>query len=191
MRPPAPFYVGTTRPAGVGWTRIAVTLVAGLVLVVLLMQRIQGSSLLVGVGLMAIFAGLALWTWMGQSTRFIVDDQGLTVSLGGFLPRRPWPLQDFRTVQLREIPADRVGVTVGGYGWRRGRAISSRSEELRPVGERKIFTTGETQERYRMLVTRPGTMVEIIGRDGTHYLISPADPEATAAAVDQAIRARR
>src|SRR5699024_10991428 len=110
---------------------------------------------------------------------------------GGFLPRRPWPLQDFRTVQLREIPADRVGVTVGGYGWRRGMAISSRAEELRPVGERKIFTTGETRERYRMLVTRPGTMVEIIGRGGTHYLISPSDPEATAAAVDQATRARR
>lgn len=191
MRPDAPFFIGTTRPSTVGWTRIAITLAAGAVAIVLLTQRTQVPALGPSVVIAVIFAGLALWTWMGQSTRFIIDDHGVTVSLGGFLPRRPWPLTDFRTVQLRELPPSSVGVTVGGYGWRRGKAMSSRPDQLRPVGERKIFTTGETQERYRLLVTRSGSMVEIIGRSGTHYLISPTEPEATAEAIDQAIRARR
>src|SRR5690625_6647140 len=97
---------------------------------------------------------------MGQWTRSVVAVRGRTVSRAGFLPRRSWPLEDFRTVQLREIPTSGVGVTVGGYGYRRGRAISSTPEQLRPVGDRKIYTTGRTQERYRLMVTRPGTMVE-------------------------------
>lgn len=192
MRPDPPFYVGTTRPGTVGWTRIVVTLVAGLVIAVLLIQRSQQGSPLVMLAFGLLFGLMALWSWMRQWTRFIIDDRGLTVSLGGFLPRRTWPLEDFRTVQLRELPASGVGVTVGGYGFRRGRAISSTPEELRPVADRKVYTTGQTQERYQLMVTRPGTMVEIISRSGdTQYLISPVDPEATAAAVDQAIRARR
>src|SRR5699024_12674539 len=104
-------------------------------------------------------------------------------------PRAPVAV---RAVQLREPPTPGVGGTVGGYGYRRGRAISSTPEQLRPVGDRKTYTTGRTQERYRLMVTRPGTMVEIIGRSGeTHYLISPVDAETTASAVDQAIRSRR
>ncbi|HIY23133.1 MAG TPA: hypothetical protein H9837_02325 [Candidatus Brachybacterium merdigallinarum] len=191
MRPEAPFYVGTTQPGGVGWMRIAVTIGAGLVMILLLITRDIQPLIPLAALVVAAFALFTLVTWMRQSTRFIVDDRGLTVSLGGFLPRSPWPLADFRTVQLRTIPAERVGVTVGGYGWRTGRVTSSQPGELQPVGSRKIFTTGETSERYRTLVTRPGTMVEIIGRSGTHYLISPQDPQATADAVDQAIRARR
>jgi hypothetical protein len=188
VRPDPPFYVGTTRPSSVGWTRIGITLAAGAILTVLMAQRssLPGTLLLV-----ALFAGLALWTWMGQWTRFIVDEHGLTVSLGGFLPRKPWPLEDFRTVQLRRLDRSRVGATTGGYGWRRGKASTPRPEELTPVGARKIFTLSAAQQPYRMLVTRAGTQVEIIGRGTTHYLLSPEDPEATAAAVDQAIRARR
>lgn len=192
MRPDPPFYVGATRPGTVGWTRIAVTLVAGLLIAVLLIQRSQQGSPLVMLAFGLLFGLLALWSWMRQWTRFIVDERGLTVSLGGFLPQRAWPLEDFRTVQLRELPASGVGVTVGGYGFRRGRAVSSTPEQLRPVAGRKVHTTGRTQERYQLMVTRPGTMVEIISRSGdTQYLISPVDPDATAAAVDQAIRARR
>ena len=138
-----------------------------------------------------VFAALALWTWMRQWTRFIVDEHGVTVSLGGFWPRPPWPLADFRTVQLREVPQSTIGVTVGGYGWRRGRVIAARPEELRPVGRGKIFTTTDVQRRARILVTRAGTMVEIVGRGETDYLLSPVDPAATAEAVEQAIRARR
>ena len=188
MRPDPPFYVGTTRPSSIGWTRIAITLVAGAVLALLMAQRSTPPAVLL---VAVLFLGLALWTWMGQHTRFIVDQHGVTVSLGGFLPRRPWPLEDFRTVQLRELPQSRVGVTLGGYGWRRGRASTPRPEELTPVGSRKIFTLDEPQQPYRMLVTRSGTMVEIIGRGSTHYILSPEDPRATADAIDQALRARR
>lgn len=188
MRPDPPFYVGHTRPSSIGWTRIGITVLSGVVLVVLMHQRagMPGAVVLAG-----LFAVLTLWTWMGQWTRFIVDEHGLTVSLGGFLPRRAWPLEDFRTVQLRELPQSRLGVTLGGYGWRRGRASTPRPEELTPVGTRKIFTLDEIQQPYRMLVTRPGTLVEIIGRGSTHYILSPEDPQATADAIDQAIRSRR
>lgn len=183
-----PFYVGTTRPSRIGWTRIGLTVVAGLIATLLMASR---SSVAAGLLVAMVFALLTLWTWMGQHTRFVVDERGVTVSLGGFLPRRTWPLADFRTVQLREIPASRVGVTLGGYGWRRGKAITPKPEELSPVGGRKIFTVAEMQRPYRMLVTRPGTTVEIIGRESTCYILSPVDPGAAAAAIDQAIRARR
>lgn len=188
MRPEAPFYVGRTRPSSIGWTRIGITLVVGAVLALLMAQRSTLPAVLL---VIVLFLGLAGWTWMGQHTRFIVDEHGLTVSLGGFLPRKPWPLADFRTVQLRELPASRVGVTLGGYGWRRGRASTPAISELTAVGTRKIFTLNEVQQPYRMLVTRSGTMVEIIGRGTTHYILSPEDPRATADAIDQAIRARR
>lgn len=190
-RPEAPFYVGTTRPGTVGWTRITVTVVAGVVLMVVLTLRDQPTGLFAVIAIGVLFTLLALWTWMGQWTRFIVDEHGVTVSLGGFWPRQPWPVEDFRTVQLREISQSTVGVTVGGYGWRRGRVISAAPSELRPVGRRKIFTTDVAQQKYRLLVTRPGTMVEIIGRGETCYLLTPEDPQATAEAVDQAIRSRR
>ncbi|AXK44719.1 hypothetical protein [Brachybacterium saurashtrense] len=188
MRPEPPFYVGRTRASSIGWTRIGITLAAGAVLVVLMAQR---STPLGALLVAALFGALALWTWMGQSTRFVVDEHGVTVSLGGFLPRRPWPLEDFRTVQLRELPQSRVGVTLGGYGWRRGRASTPQPSELTPVGDRKIYTVDALQRPYRMLVTRPGTMVEMMGRGETCYILSPEDPQATAEAIDQALRARR
>lgn len=188
MRPDPPFYVGTTRPSGIGWTRVGLTVVAGLIVTLLMASR---SSVAAGVAVAGLFALLTLWTWMGQHSRFVVDERGVTVSLGGFLPRRSWALEDFRTVQHRTLPPSSVGVTLGGYGWRRGTASSSTPAELAPVGDRKIFTTGEARQPYRMMVTRSGTMVEIIGRSGTNYILSPEDVEGTAAAIDQAIRARR
>lgn len=188
MRPETPFYVGTTRPSSVGWTRIGVTMLAGVAVALLMLQRGNAPAAVAGI---VIFALLALWTWMTQHTRFIVDGHGVTVSLGGFWPQKPWPLADFRTVQMRDIPQSRTGVSVGGYGWRRTTVITPELEELTPVGSRKIFTLRENRARYRALVTRPGLMVEIIGNEAPHYLISPEDPVATAEAVDQAIRARR
>ncbi|MDN5687684.1 MAG: hypothetical protein L0G94_13580 [Brachybacterium sp.] len=187
-RPDAPFYVGTTRPSGVGWTRIGLTALAGVIVTLLMANR---SSVLAAAVIAGLFALLTLWTWMGQHSRFLVDERGVTVSLGGFLPRPSWPVEDFRTVQYRTLAANTVGVTLGGYGWRRGKATSSTRAELTPVGDRKIFTTGQTQQPHRMMVTRAGTMVEIIGRSGTNYLLSPEDVEGTAAAIDQAIRSRR
>src|SRR5699024_1517004 len=163
-----------------GWTRIGITLAAGAVLALLMAQRSSPPAVLL---VAALLVGLTLWTWMGQHTRFIVDEHGLTVSLGGFLQRRPWRLEDVRTVQLRglrprrpwpletlrpvhlrELPLSRRGVSLGGYVWRHGRASTPRPEELTPVGTRKIFTLDEIQQPYRMLVTCPGTLVEIIGR---------------------------
>jgi len=188
VRPDAPFYVGTTRPSRIGWTRIGLTVLAGVIATLLMPSR---SSVAAGLLIAFLFALLTLWTWMGQHARFVVDERGLTVSLGGFLPRKPWPLADFRTVQYRTLGASTVGVTLGGYGWRRGRASASTPAELSPVGSRKIYTTGQAQQPYRLMVTRAGTMVEIVGRSGTNYVISPEDTEATAAAIDQAIRARR
>lgn len=188
MRPEPQFYVGRTRPSTVGWGRIGITLLMGGILAVLMYQR---SSLLATLLVVAMLCGLALWTWMSQSTRFIVDERGLTVSLGGFLPRKPWPVEDFRTVQLRELPRTSAGTTLGGYGWRRGTVLTAQPQELTPVGTRKIFTLDPARAPYRVMATGPGIMVEIIGRSATNYIISPVDPQATAAAVDQAIRARR
>ncbi|QNN83218.1 hypothetical protein H3H54_06245 [Brachybacterium sp. Z12] len=188
MRPEPPFYVGRTRPSSIGWTRIGITVLGGALLAAVMSQRSGLPGMLV---IAVLFLALAAWTWMGQWTRFIVDEHGLTVSLGGFLPRKPWPLEDFRTVQLRTLPSSRAGVTLGGYGWRRSTVSTPRPEELTPVGKRKIFTLDVARAPYRVLATGPGTMVEIIGRGSRHYLISPVDPRATADAIDQAIRARR
>lgn len=190
-RPEAPLYVGTTRPSSIGWTRIIVTLVAGAALVAVMSTGARPFAPVLILAAALVFVGLAFWTWIGQRTRFIVDEHGVTVYLGGFWPQQPWPLADFRTVQLRQVPQSTVGVTVGGFGWRRGRVMAARPEELRPVGRGKVFTTGDVQRRTRILVTRSGTMVEIVGRGGTDYLLSPTDPVATAEAVEQAIRARR
>lgn len=190
-RPEAPFYVGSTRPSSIGWTRIIVTLVAGAALVAVMSTQARPFPPVLILAAALVFVGLAFWTWIGQWTRFIVDEHGVTVSLGGFWPQRPWPLADFRAVQLRQVPQSTVGVTVGGFGWRRGRVMGARPEELRPVGRGKVFTTDDVQRRTRILVTRSGTLVEIVGRGGTDYLLSPTDPVATADAVEQAIRARR
>ena len=94
-------------------------------------------------------------------------------------------------MQLREIPTGTVGIALGGYGWRRGKGMTPAPEQLTPVARRKIFTVAEQQRPYRMLVTRPGTSVEIIGTKDTCYILSPVDPQAAAEAIDQAIRARR
>ena len=189
-RPEPPFHVARTRPSAVGWTRIGLTAASGAVLVLLAGLR-SGVAWPLLVLLAVLFAGFALWTWMHHATRVVVDERGVTVSLGGFWPQRTWPVADFRTVQLRELPASTVGVTVGGYGWRRGRAIGPTREQPTAVGRGPIHTPAETQAPYRLLVTRPGTQVEIIGKQGTHYLFSPVDPVSAAEAVDQAIRARR
>lgn len=172
-----------------GWVRVGSTVVAGVVAVALLAGQGVAVPLLAATGL--LFAVLALWYWMHLASRFIVDDRGLTVSLGGFWPRPTWPLADFRTVQLRELGRDSVGATVGGYGWRTRAILPAAAEDLTPVAARRVHPLPASRATYRLMVTQPGTMVEIIGRRDVHYLISPRDPGSTAAAVDQAIRARR
>src|SRR5699024_1906643 len=126
VRPDPPVHVGATRPSAIGWTRIGITVGVGALLAVLMAQRstIEATALVV-----VLFGGLAVWTWATQWTRFVVDERGLTVSLGGILPRRSWPLADFRTVQLRTLPAASAGATIGGYGWRRGSVLSAGPHE--------------------------------------------------------------
>lgn len=191
-RPDPPFYVGRTHPGGVGWGRVLVTLGLALLLSAVTVFGPGGVPLLLLAPVVTLFVLYAGWTWIRLDTRFIVDERGVTVSLGGFWPQASWPVADFRRVQLREIPSDTLGVTVGALGWRRrGRVISSTRENLTPLPGNKVFTNGNTHDQYRLLVTRPGTMVEIIGRRDVHYLLSPEDPQGTAEAIDQAIRARR
>lgn len=190
-RPDPPFYVGSTRPGAVGWTRVAVNAAVGVIVVLALLTTISPGQYVPAVVAGLGFALLTLWSWMRLSTRFIVDEHGLTVSWGGFLPRPAWPLETWRTVQLREIPADRLGVTAGGTGWRRTTVMPAQRSDITPVGTRKPYTLASMEDRYLVLLSRPGTMVEIIGRRGEHYLISPVDPAATAEACDQALRARR
>jgi hypothetical protein len=162
--------------------------------VLLVLLGLVGSTALpvpfIALGVVAVVV-YAIWTWVRLRTRLIVDEHGITVSLGGFWARPTWPVADFRTVQLRELAEDSLGVTVGSLGWRRGRVLASRRQELTALPGRKIFTTGKGQDECRLLVTRPGTAVEIIGRGTTNYLLTPDDPRTVAAAVDQAIRARR
>ena len=187
-RPDAPFYVGTTQPGAVGWTRI------GIAAVVAAASAVAGAMGLVQLpfvlAIVVFCVGFAAIAWMRMSTRFIVDDRGVTVSLGGFWKRPTWPVEDFAGVQLREIPAETLGVTVGGYGMRRGLVLPAERDQVRAIGGRHVRTSTE-RENYLLLVTRPGTMVEIFGKGMWHYMISPVDAEATAAAIDQAIRARR
>lgn len=186
-----PYLVGRTGPGRVGIARVAVSIAAAVLLILL---AVLGSARIpvpfVVLGVVAI-VGYGLWTWARLRTRLVVDEHGVTVSLGGFWARPAWPVQDFRTVQLRELKEDSLGVTVGALGWRRGRVLSAKPEDLTALPGRKIFTTGNGQDECRLLVTRPGTAVEIIGRSGTCYLLTPDDPQAVAEAVDQAIRARR
>lgn len=189
-RPNAPFYVGLTRPGAVGWTRIGLTAV---LLVIVLAFGLSGAGNPVLVLLVALaLAVVVVLQWMRLWTRFVVDDRGLTVSWGGFWPRPSWPLVSFRSVQLRELGPEEAGSTVRSYGWRRGPVLPDPGHQRRALpGGRVHALSADDDAPYRLLVTRPGTMVEIIGRDGEHFMISPQDPEATAAAVDQAIRARR
>ncbi|MFC0674181.1 hypothetical protein [Brachybacterium hainanense] len=190
-RPDPPFYVGRTRPGVLGWTRVGLT--AAMSVIMLVLGRSASTTIppLLAVLIAAVIALMALWSWSRLWTRFIVDEHGVTVSRGGFWPQRPWPLADFRTVQLREIPSSSLGVTVGPLGRPAGRVMVGEPGERRVVAGRPVRTPEDVQARYRMQVSAPGTMVEIIGRGQTHYLLSPVDPERTALAIDQAIRARR
>lgn len=188
-RPDAPFHIGTTRPGPVGWTRIGLT--ALMAVLVLLLGLGTGLPVILVIAATAVIAGMAVWSWMRLWTRFIVDGDGVTISYGGFWPRPVWDIRTMRTVQLREIPGSELGVTVGQLGRGSGRVMVGSDADRRPVAGRPIHTPQEAQSRYLLLVTSAGTMVEIIGRDGPHALISARDPEQTALAIDQAIRARR
>lgn len=190
-RPEAPFHVGRTTPGAVGWTRIGVSILIGIGIAGYALAWARGETVVLGLLLAVAVLVYAFWSWMRLATRFVVDADGVSVSLGGFLPRPVWPVAGFRAVQLRRIPGDTLGVTLGGLGWRRGLVPAPDRGTLDALPGRRVFTTGEQQSPYRLMVSRPGTLVEIIGKEDTNYLLSPDDPVAAAEAIDQAIRARR
>lgn len=190
MSTEAPFYVGTTTPGAVGWGRVIVNAVCGAALTWLVAAYVVPGQIVPAVLVGVLFAAMTFWSWMRLQTRFTVDERGIVVSWGGFWPRPAWPLAQFRTVQLRTVPEELVGSTLGGVGWRTGRVLPARPQDITPLGRRGVRTLSEPQ-RYRVLVSRPGTMVEILGAGEVHFLLSADDPQATAEAVEQAIRARR
>lgn len=190
-RPRPPFFAGATRPGAVGWTRIGVSAAMALVVLGLGLAAPTALPPVLAIAAAAVIGATALWSWMRLWTRFLVDEHGVTISYGGFWPQRPWPLAEFRTVQLREVPGSVLGATVGPLGRSRALVLTGTREERRPVAGRPVHVPAEDRVRCRLQVSAPGTLVEIIGREGTHFLLSPTDPEATARAVDQAIRSRR
>lgn len=180
----APAYTGSTRPGAVGWTRVAVVVGAALVLAAVPLVGGMSAGPSLSIFALVVLGGIAVWTWMNLRTTFVVDDRGVTVRLGGIWRQRTWPLEDFRSVQLRQIPAERLGVTVGGVGRRSGLVMPSQPGDITALPGRKVFTSGTTRRRTRMVVSRPGTVVEIVGRGDTGYLLSADDPQATARAID-------
>lgn len=185
-------YRGTTTPGAVGWTRVGVVVAAALVLAVVPLLGGMTSGPALAVFALVALLSIAAWTWIGLRTTFVIDADGVTVRLGGFWRQRTWPLSDFRSVQLRSIPADRLGATVGGVGRRAGLVMPPMPGDITPLPGRKIHTPGDQRRRSRMVVSRPGTMVEIVGRGGENYLLSADDPQGTAEALDGLIhRGRR
>lgn len=185
-------YRGTTTPGVVGWTRVGIVVGAALVLAVVPLLGGMTSGPALAVFALVALLSIAAWTWMGLRTTFVVDTDGVTVRLGGFWRQRTWPLSDFRGVQLRTIPAERLGATVGGVGRRAGLLLPPMPGDVTALPGRRILTPGDQRRRSRMVVSRAGTMVEIVGRGAENYLLSADDPRATAEALDALIhRGRR
>lgn len=138
-RPEMPFFVGATRPSAVGWTRVLLTVVIGGVVIALMSQRPDLATPATITLVAVLFLGMTVWTFIHQWTRFVVDERGVTVSLGGFWPRQGWPLADFRTVQLRDLGDVTVSAAVGGLGLAQrpgahglGRAAATRRQPQDP-----------------------------------------------------------
>lgn len=180
-------YKGHVRPGRVAWTRIALTLVIGAAICVFVLLTFGDSALGTAVILAIGFAGYAAWAWLRTSITFLVDDRGITPSLGGFIPRPTWPIENFRTVQLRTVAPERVGSLVGNIGFGRAEVAVSTLNDVRAVEPFKPRTLIGPQADTSFAVTHGGELVEIIGRDGKAYLLSPDNPREAAVAIAAAI----
>ncbi|MCT2024486.1 hypothetical protein [Dermabacter hominis] len=180
-------YKGHVRPGRVAWTRIGLTLVIGAAICVFVLFTFGDSALGTAVILAIGFAGYAAWAWLRTAITFLVDDRGITPSLGGFIPRQTWPIENFRTVQLRTVAPERVGSLVGNIGLGRAEVAVSTLNDVRAVEPFKPRTLIGPQADTRFAVTRGGELVEIIGRDGGSYLLSPEHPREVAEAIAKAI----
>ncbi|MDO5644210.1 MAG: hypothetical protein Q4G21_00760 [Dermabacter sp.] len=184
-------YTGKVTPGPVGWTRIAVTMVIGLVVAALAALQGGNNGIILAVVVLAAFGAYGAAMWSRLSITFMVDERGVTPSLGGFLPRPTWPASNFRTVQLRTVPADEVGATIGSIGLRTGVVTSSRLDQVSAVDGLKVLNPTEPQVPCTYAVTGGGALVEIIGRDGSVYLLSPTKPRECAEAIARVIRYTR
>ncbi|MCT1715934.1 hypothetical protein [Dermabacter hominis] len=180
-------YKGRVRPGRVAWTRVILTLVIGAAICLFVLLTFGdpglGTAALLAIG----FAGYALWAWMRTTIGFVVDERGLTPKLGGFLARPTWPLEDFRTVQIRVVAPERVGSLVGNIGLGRADVAVSTMSDVQRVDPLKPRTLVGPQADTRFAVTHGGELVEIIGRDGGAYLLSPEHPREVAEAIAKAI----
>lgn len=180
-------YEGRVRPGRVAWTRVILTLVIGAAICLFVLLTFGnpglGTAALLAIG----FAGYALWAWMRTTIGFVVDERGLTPKLGGFLARPTWPLEDFRTVQIRVVAPERVGSLVGNIGLGRADVAVSTMSDVQRVDPLKPRTLVGPQADTRFAVTHGGELVEIIGRDGGAYLLSPEHPREVAEAIAKAI----
>lgn len=180
-------YKGRVRPGRVAWTRIGLTLVIGVAICVFVLLTFGDSGLGTAVILALGFAGYAMWAWLRTSITFLVDDRGITPSLGGFIPRPTWPIENFRTVQLRRVAPERVGSLVGNIGLGRAEVTVSTLSDVSTVEPFKPRTLLGPQADTSFAVTHGGELVEVIGRDGRAYLLSPENPREAAEAIAAAI----
>lgn len=178
-------------PGPVGWTRVAVTVTFGCLVAAFALIRLGEDGVLVGALAFAMGVVWAAFTWMRLHITVLVDEHGITPSLGGFWPRKTWPASNFRTVQLRRLEPTHVGGVIGQIGLHRGRVIHSTLADVTALPGMKVRTFAEPQVDATYAVTTGGVLVEIVRHDGGVYLLSPKNPEQTAQAVAKVIQFRR
>lgn len=186
-----PDHTATTSPNAAGWVRALVPIGMALLLAIVVVVQTPGSWPVMGLVVLG-FGTYSLILWTRLRTLVTIDGDGITIHYALGLGRRRWEAGDFRSVRLRRVPDDRIGVTFGGVGKRRaGRVPQPGSGELTEVHGVKLFTTGQRTERALTHITRGGTLVEIVGRGEHNYVLSPDDPFAAGDAVAQLLRNRR
>ena len=164
VRPRPPFHVGRTAPSSVGWTRTPSRWGPGRCWPGSWSARLRAARSRRS-PFRAAGAGRD-----GAGHPLRGHERGLTVSLGGFLPRATWPLADHR-IPAAELPASRG---VARRLRRRGKAITPKPEGAH-ARRRAEDHPADMQRPYRMLV-RAGTLVEIIGRERTATSSPPSTP---------------
>lgn len=186
-----PLFKGTVTPGPVGWTRIGIILVIGVGVAVAAYLNKGPTSLAFGLLVLLAIASYAFVTWARLHVTFLVDEHGVTPSLGGFWRRPIWPAEQFRTVQLRHVDASQVSAVFGAIGLRSDHVQSSRMEDVTAVAGLKPRTLPDALVKATYAVTGGGALVEIVRHDGGVYVLSPTAPQDTAEAIAAVIKYRR
>ncbi len=184
---PAP-HTGTITPGPVGWTRIGVIVGLAIAVTVVVIIKLGSGGAPLALAVLVVSLGYAFVTWLRLHITFRIDANGITPKLGGVWARGMWPAETFRTVQLRKVAPSLVGSTIGNIGLRSGFVTSSRRNDVAPVSGLKVRNSTEPRVDATYAVTRGGTLVEIVRKDGGVYLLNSNEPHATAEAVAEVIR---